>query len=281
MRTFVKAGLILAAAATLSLGNAGVAVAAHQVHKASGTVQLAPMQWASFDVKTTPGHHESSPYDGYITYTNFDQPAAPSDVYRLATTVPITFNFNGIYPHTLTITSVEMADYNSLVFAGSGVYNLDPTVTFDATGTVTGSTVTMEVIYTGVGAGYTWELTGTIDPTNGSISGTAYSPTGSSDPGTWVSPAGTAYSVLSYTTEVTCFSGTGKDAVFGFTIPQWGLPVVVQVHDGKPVPNADQPDKPEKAGKFDTWAHGIDTAVGACAGTTYPYEITDGTLKVH
>ena len=281
MRTFVKAGLILAAAATLSLGNAGVAVAAHHVHKAKGTVQLAPMQWASFDVKESHGPKALEPYDGYITYTNFDQPAV-SDVYRLATTVPITFTFGGIFPHTLTIASVEMVDFNSLTFAGSGVYNLDPTVTFDATGFVTGSAVTMEVVYTGVGAGNTWELSGTINPVDGSISGTAYSPTGSSDPGTWVSPAGTAYSVLSYTTDVTCFSGTGKDAVFGFTIPQWGSPVVVQVHDGKNVPTDDESDgPPAKAGKYDTWAHGFDTAVGACTGSTYPYEITGGTLKVH
>lgn len=267
MRNITRIGVALLASASLTLLYAGPATAGAAAPKATGTVQLAPMQWASFDAFPGP------PVKGSVTYTNFDV-AATSGVYRLGTTVPIVFNFGGLFPHTLTVLSENMLSYNSLQFSGTGVYDLDSSFTFAAVGTITNNQIVMQVVYTGAGAGNTWNLTGQV-ASDGSMTGTATSPTLSSADGTWTSPAGTAHSVLSYTTPVTCASVSGANATFGFTIPTASvplgdIPIVVNVHDGgTPGTNGD------------TWAHGVSAGPGSCSGATGAYEITGGNLVVH
>ena len=270
MRKFTKIGVAIVAGAAVTVLSAGPATAGAAPPKVTGTIQIAPMIWTSFDA--FPG----SPVKGSITYTDFNAPAA-SQVFRLGSTVPIVFNFGGLYPHTLTVVSEKMLAYNSLQFSGNGVFDADHSFTFDAVGTITNDQIVMQVVYTGVGAGNTWNLNGQVAP-DGSISGTATSPTFSSPDGTWTSPAGSAHSVLSYTTPVTCATVSGAVATFGFTIPQASgppyanLPIAFKVQDGG-LPSGQNPDR--------VWVD-LAPSAGSCAGAgTTEYDITGGNLVVH
>ena len=66
----------------------------------------------------------------------------------------------GEYHHTLTDG-----------FPGPGVYDSNSAYTWNMTGDITGNIITFNILYTGIGAGYTLNGVGTISP-DGSIFGT-------------------------------------------------------------------------------------------------------------
>jgi len=268
----MKRLLKLTAAAAVFAGAAfmsapAVAGSAQPVPKVTGSVQLSsPLQTASFVAfpATT-----TTTLKGNVAYTNWELAAPTSGVWKLGSTVPITFSIGGgTYAHTMTVLAWHPLAYNQLAFTASGVYDADHSYTWTGSGTVTGSAFALDLVYTGSNPGYALHLEGTIG-SDGTITGTE---TGSST-GTFVTAAGAASQVFGFTTAVTCASISGTTATFGFTIPiapLSGTPVVVQVKDLA---------TPATAG--DTWSHGVDTAVGACTGSTAPYQITDGNIVVH
>ncbi len=58
------------------------------------------------------------------------------------------------------------------LFTGTGYYIPNQNLTWDVNGTIIGDAITFHVVYTGIGAGTVYNLTGTIAP-DGSISGTS------------------------------------------------------------------------------------------------------------
>jgi len=90
-------------------------------------------------------------------------------------------NFNldvgGLYQHTMTVTSFNRWTGD---FVGTGFYNADPAYTWTVTGTVTSSTVSFHILYTGTNAGYTVDATGELDVTGTSMTS-----------GTWTGPGQT------------------------------------------------------------------------------------------
>ncbi|HUZ40374.1 MAG TPA: hypothetical protein VMU68_03150 [Acidimicrobiales bacterium] len=265
----VSVGVALALSSLGMLVASSASAVNQPAPKVTGGVELSgPLQYASFSA------FQTTPVKGSITYTNFSYAAPGSGVWNLSAVIPIEFTIGGTYDHTMTITSWNATSPNSITFTATGTYNPDPIdYTWTATGTVVGSTVTINLVYTGLGAGYSLALAGTI-ASDGSMSGTE---TGSSS-GTWTSPADSAFEVFSFTAPVTCAfvddAASPASATFGFTIPASvplaGTPVVVNVIDGGS-PGAGN----------DTWAHGVDTAPGACSGATTSYPIIGGNLVVH
>lgn len=80
----------------------------------------------------------------------------------------------GTYPHTLNVNSVDL---DTGAISGDGAYNPNPAISWDMTGEVDGSAMTMEIVYNNVNAGYTLNTEGTIEA-DGSLSGSATSSTG-------------------------------------------------------------------------------------------------------
>lgn len=273
--------IILAMA--LALGGAGflmtssASASAPPIPKVTGGVELStPLQYADFSA------FQSTPAKGSITYTNFEYASPGTGVWNWSNTQgtynPVTLDFymlNAHWLHTMTITSIDATSPNSLQFSATGVFNPNPGYTWTATGTITGSTVNINLLYTGLQAGSTYSLTGQI-ASDGSISGTA---TGANT-GTWSSPPGTVFEVLAFTSPVTCAivndSNSPGTATFGYTvpaglsIPTWN--VLVAVSDGGS-PGAGN----------DTWAHGVAATFGDCGEsigmTNYP--VVGGNLVVH
>ena len=259
------AAAVFAGAAFMSAP--AVAGSAQPAPKVTGSVQLSgPLQTASF-VAFPPT--STALVKGNVAYTNWELAAPSSGVWKLGSTVPITLSIGGgTYAHTMTVLTWHPLAYNRLAFTASGVYDPDHSYTWTGSGTVNGSAFVLDLVYTGSNPGYALHLDGTI-ASDGSISGTE---TGSST-GTFVTGAGSASQVFGFATAVTCARINGTTGTFGFTIPIAPLldtPVVVQVQDLA---------TPATAG--DIWAHGADTAVGACTGSTTPYQITDGNIVVH
>ncbi len=81
---------------------------------------------------------------------------------------------SGTYSHTLIVTAMDLVSGD---FSGNGFYNSNPGYTWTAAGNVNGSDFTMNLVYTGINAGYTVDLVGTIAG-DGSLSGTAVSSSG-------------------------------------------------------------------------------------------------------
>ena len=73
----------------------------------------------------------------------------------------------GVYTHTMNVTAMNLATGN---FSGNGFYNADPSYTWTVTGNVTDSNIAFHIVYTGTGAGYTVDATGTI-ASGGTLSG--------------------------------------------------------------------------------------------------------------
>lgn len=86
---------------------------------------------------------------------------------------------SGTFPHTLNIDSFDASGN----FDGAGFYNTNPAYTWDVTGNAGGTNFDAHVLYTGSGAGYFVDLTGTRDA-SGNANGTATSST--SQTFTWV-----------------------------------------------------------------------------------------------
>ena len=236
--------------------------------KVTGGVELVnPLQYVSFSA------FASTPAKGSVTYTNFDYRNSGTGVWNLGSIVDLAFAINGNeYDHTMVITSEDAQSPNSLTFTANGTYDRNSLYKWTATGAVIGTTVTINLIYTGANPGYNLALIGTI-ASDGSIVGTE---SGSST-GTWTSPTGTAFEVLSYTTPVTCALVNDElspaFATFGFTIPPGvslaGLPIVMKVTDGGS-PGAGN----------DTWGQAV---VSSCSPDQVfsPYTIIGGNLVIH
>lgn len=96
----------------------------------------------------------------------------------------ITFNCPTCVPHNITITS-----YNPYtgVLSGDGTYAANPAYTWTVSGKVTGNAIAMQILYTGQGAGYHVDLTGTI-AANGTMSGWATDSSGGQF--SWVTTSG-------------------------------------------------------------------------------------------
>jgi len=99
--------------------------------------------------------------------------------------IDFTLGGGGVYAHTMNITSMDLA---TGAFSGTGFYNADPSYTWNVTGNVSDSSLSFTIVYTGSGAGYTVNATGTIAP-DGTLSGNA---TGPGQTFTWVSTSGAA-----------------------------------------------------------------------------------------
>lgn len=85
-------------------------------------------------------------------------------------TFTCTSGCSGVYPHTIDMNPPDIPTGN---FTGTGFYNTNPAYTWDVTGN-TAASFTAHILYTGLGAGYFVDLTGTIDE-SGNVAGTAIS----------------------------------------------------------------------------------------------------------
>jgi len=262
--------LVLASALLVTLAASAASAGPMPVPKATGSVGLAtPLQYASFNAFDygTVGDR------GTVQYTNFDFPVPGTGVWDVRGTYYLDVTFGGLYRHVMTIDAIVPQSPTNTVFSGTGYYVPDPSYTWTVTGSVNGSLISFDILYTGAAAGYVFHAVGTIAP-DGSMSGTATDSAGQA-PLTWTVPAGSVHEVFSYSAPVTCAVVSAlpaTDATFVFTIPAGiplaGLSVVVKVHDGgTPGTNGD------------TWSHGL--ATSTCDGPVGLYPITSGNLVVH
>lgn len=252
--------LTVAAAAAILAGGvvaAAPAMAAAPPHLTGSVILSGPAQYESFN-------NIGGPASGSVNYTNFTYPSPGSGVWSLGLSGPaeIDFGYQGSnYPHHLTVDSLQPTGLNSYTFTGHGTFDPDQSYTWDATGSVSGTTLSMHIVYTGTQAGYSLDFTGTINP-DGSVTGTSFSDSLGRTL-TVSMPAGSASEVLSYTAPASAVSFNGSSAQFSFVIPAGtslgGTPVTVNVTDGgNPGPG------------HDSYAHN---------GTRYT--ITGGNLTVH
>jgi hypothetical protein len=223
----------------------------------TGSFSLAsPAQYETINNVSTTG--------GSLSYTNFNQrDTAATGVWSLPTATPIALDFGlngGDYPHHLTVDSLQPTGLGSFTFTGHGTYDPDASYTWNATGSVSGTALSMHIVYTGTNAGYTADVTGIINP-DGSINGSA---TDSNAQTLSLSAlAGSAFQALSYTNAVNHVTfPTATSGQFSSAIPAGhvlaGTTFTINVKDGG------------SPGTFDTYTQD---------GT--PYSITSGNLTVH
>jgi hypothetical protein len=255
-----KAILTLGAglAAALSVGLAAPAMASTAPHLTGSVALSGPAQYATFN-------NIGGPASGSFSYTNFTQPDpdSHSGVWSL-NNAEIDFGLGGgSYPHHLTVDSINVTGLNSYTFTGHGTFDPDPSYTWNATGSVTGSQLSMHIVYTGAQAGYYLDFSGTVNA-DGSVTGTSFSDSLGRTL-TVAMPAGSLFEVLSYTAPVSnvALNSTAGTGSFSFMIPSGsslaGTPVNVKVHDGG-----------SPGAVHDSYAHN-DTS----------YTITGGNLTVH
>src|SRR5205814_4492030 len=226
---------------------------------ATGDVALSnPLQYASFNASSAPS--------GTANYTTFTYADPGTNVWNISGTHNIVFTTpdTSTYSHTMNVTNLVALSNTSTSFSGTGTYDADPSYTWTVTGTVAGNAVSFHIVYTGTGAGYFVNGSGTI-ASDGSISGTALDSNGLSL--TWTMPAGSAFEVLHYTATVTCAfvnsAALTPNAQFWYTIPPTapaglaGLIIEVSVTDtGSPGVG------------HDTYAHGVASASCSPTSTT-------------
>jgi hypothetical protein len=239
-----------------SLAAAAPAMAGTTPH-ITGSFSLAgPAQYETINNVSTTG--------GSLSYTNFERAdTAATGVWSLPTATPIALDFGlsgADYQHHLTVDSLQPTGLASFTFTGHGTYDPDASYTWNATGSVSGTALSMHIVYTGTNAGYSADVTGMVNP-DGSVTGSATSSTGQVL--SLTAPAGSAFQALSYTAPVSTASVSGPSGQFSFVIPAGhalaGVPVTVNVTDGgSPGPG------------HDSYAHN---------GGSYP--ITSGNLTVH
>jgi len=257
-----KALLTLGAALAAVLGiglAAGPAMAGTAPHLTGSVALAAPEQYATFNnISGTP-----SASSGSFSYTNFTVADPGSGVWSLAKGSPIEIDFGlggGNYPHHLIVDSIQPTGLSSFTFSGHGSFDPDPSYTWTATGSVTGTALSMHIAYTGTQAGYTLDFTGTINA-DGSVTGTSFS----DSLGRTLSvsmPAGSLFQALDYTAPVSNVGFAGTNASFNSAIPVGhvyaGTGFTIHVNDGG------------SPGTFDTYQQD---------GTGY--SITSGNLVVH
>lgn len=245
-----------------------VAAAPAGFTQATGSVWLSnPSQFVAFNAFD----YVTGADRGTVRYTNFEYAAPGSGAWLpVAGTYALTTALGGTpYAHTMTIDTVAINSPTNASFSGTGFYNADPSYTWTVTGSIVDGVVSFHILYTGTGAGYTFDATGAA----ATMSGTGIDSLGQT-PLTWALPAGFAHEVLSYAAAVTCATvNTAHDTMsFGFTIPEGfpgltGLPIYVVAYDGgTPGTNGDT----------------FGFTVASCAGggvSNYP--IVGGNLVVH
>ena len=236
-----KGTLAIGAAGLLATAGAGAASAAttyHQPHRvASGSVELAcPLQYESFLALQGYGRDH-----GFIDYTNWTYAEGGSGVYA-PTAGPDALVFTlgaNSYTHNLNGASLRLVALSptELLFYGTGSYTAGGVgATWKISGQVNGDRLRATIIYNGsYNHGYKVTLSGKI-ASNGSASGTAYSPGQSL---TFAMPIGSFFSVLHYVTPLESASVKGHNASFRFAVPTYvpglaGTQVNDTVHDGGP-----------------------------------------------
>ena len=152
-----------------------------------------------------------------------------------ATAGPDALIVNGSYNHTLNGATLHLIALSNdrLAFSGTGYYNPGP-YTWTIRGQIIGGNkVKATIVYN---TGYKMVMTGAI-ASDGSAAGTAVSNTSPPQALTWTMPAGSFFSVLSYSARVQSDQIAGRNATFTFTIPNSvpglaGIKVTDKVHDG-------------------------------------------------
>jgi hypothetical protein len=256
MRKIIYTAVAAAAIIGGSLAAATPAMAGTTPHITGSFSLASPAQYETIN-------NVSAPVGGSLSYTNFTYADPGSGVWSLATGSPIALDFGldgADYPHHLTVDSLQPTGLGSFTFTGHGTYDPDASYTWNATGSVSGTALSMHIVYTGTNAGYSADVTGMVNP-DGSVTGSATSSTGQVL--SLTAPAGSAFQALSYTAPVSTASVSGPSGQFSFVIPAGhalaGVPVTVNVTDGgSPGPG------------HDSYAHN---------GGSYP--ITSGNLTVH
>lgn len=134
-------------------------------------------------------------------------PVAASSSWDLTGSYTIVFTTGATaYTHSMTVSTMDVA---TGAFSGTGFYVADPTFTWNITGTVTGSTLSFTLVYTGNSPGYTVTGTGTI-ASDGTLAGAASDGTSNF---TWATTSGAA-------TAVSTGTGGGTGGSTGPTTPQ-------------------------------------------------------------
>jgi hypothetical protein len=247
------------------------AIAAGAAPKATGGIELSsPMQYVAFNA-TDNGAPAAD--RGTVKYANYDYASPGSGVWNVLGTYPLVFSFGGDYTHSLTVASIKPLSTTSTQFSGTGSYVAGPETTWTIDGTVSGSTITFDLVYvTGPYLPYSLHATGTINA-DGSMSGTSQDTLDRTLP--WTVPAQSVHEILSYSAPITCATVTGTDAAVSFVIPAGlpglsGIPVLFTMTDGgSPGPG------------HDVWGQttsfvGCDPATGVDH-----YTIVGGNLVVH
>jgi hypothetical protein len=212
------AGLVAASVVIVPVVTATTASAASPPHL-TGSVNLDnPDQYVAFN-------NISGTSSGSLTYTNFTYPDPGSGVWSLPQGTPINYTVSvgaAYFNHTLIVDSIEPNGASALSFTGHGFWadlyaNGAPVYNWTATGTVSGTSLKMHIVYTTGNPGYTADLTGTV-ASGGSVSGTATDSAGTA--GLTISmPAGSLFEALAYTAPVNTVHIGTTTASFRSAIP--------------------------------------------------------------
>jgi len=222
------------AAITAGAASASTAQARYQPPRvATGSVAVSgegyPVQYEQFLALQGFGRNH-----GVVKYTNWTYAEQGSGVYA-PTAGPDALIVNGSYNHTLNGASLHLIALSNdrLAFSGTGYYNPGP-YTWTIRGQIIGGNkVKATIVYN---TGYKMVMTGAI-ASDGSAAGTAVSNTSPPQALAWTMPAGSFFSVLSYSARVQSDQIAGRNATFTFTIPNSvpglaGIKVTDKVHDG-------------------------------------------------
>jgi hypothetical protein len=258
MRKIIYTAVAAAAIIGGSLAAATPAMAGTTPHITGSFSLASPAQYETINNVSTTG--------GSLSYTNFERAdTAATGVWSLPTATPIALDFGlsgADYQHHLTVDSLQPTGLGSFTFTGHGTYDPDASYTWNATGSVSGTALSMHIVYTGSNAGYTVDVTGTVNP-DGSVTGSATDSNGQVL--SLTAPAYSAFQALSYTNAVNHVSfPTATSGQFSSAIPAGhvfgGTPYTINVTDGgSPGPGND--------------------TYSQTPGTFYP--ITSGNLTVH
>ena len=256
MRKIIYTAVAAAAIIGGSLAAAAPAMAGTTPHITGSFSLASPAQYETIN-------NVSTPAGGSLSYTNFTYADPGSGVWSLATGRPIALDFGldgADYPHHLTVDSLQPTGLASFTFTGHGTYDPDASYTWNATGSVSGTALSMHIVYTGTNAGYSADVTGTVNP-DGSVTGSATSSTGQVL--SLTTSTGFAFQALSYTAPVNGVTISGAGGTFSSAIPAGHVlattPFTIKVTDGG------------------SPGRGNDTYIQD--GTSY--QITSGNLTVH
>lgn len=225
--------IIYTAVAALAVLTGGIAAAAPAMAATTPTPKIT----GSFSLANPTQYESVNAFvgdKGSVSYTNFTYADQGSGVWSLHSNIAVNFGLDGApYPHTMVVDSISPTGLASFDFTGHGSYVQDPSYTWTAKGSVSGTSITLHITYTGSNKGYAADATGTI-AADGSVSGSATSSTGQDL--SMAMPAGSAFEALSYTAPVSGVQVSGSDGQFSAAIPAGhvlaGTAFTVKVHDG-------------------------------------------------